>query len=111
MVEEHQVLARQASFLQSAVQRLEGQAKQDPTEELVKRLSETYYQFQSITHQMQAKGSYVNYAEMRLVSEIDHLHEVSGFILDCYLKSLTRVASRPAARSYAERIREAANRA
>jgi hypothetical protein len=76
VVEEHQVLARQVSFLQSAVQRLEGQAKQDPTEDLVKRLSETYYQFQSIAHQLQSKGCYVNYAEMRLVSEIDHLHEV-----------------------------------
>jgi hypothetical protein len=76
VLDEYQVLAKQTAALYISVQKLENQAQSDQSDEAVTRLSETYYQYQSIASQMQAKGSYVNYADTFLVSEMDHFHKV-----------------------------------
>ena len=80
--EEHSVLSRQSNMLLDAVNRLESQAQSTshPSEELVKRLSQTFYQYQMISGQLHAKESYINYADSCLTREFHHFYSVSCFI-------------------------------
>jgi hypothetical protein len=68
-------LLRDSSTILSNLQRLESQAQAFPSDEIVVQLSEKYFQYQNISRQLQYKGSYINYAESFIVSELKQYEE------------------------------------
>ncbi len=86
LTEEYTLLSKQTVQLQSAVDRLEVLVQQDPRDDVVTKLSETYFHYQTSRHKTQAKACYLNYAETFLLSELEHFYKVYFILLVFHIK-------------------------
>nr|KAJ3418785.1 hypothetical protein HK105_007845 [Polyrhizophydium stewartii] len=82
MAEDYVLAAQQADSLTTALEKLQAQASRTNSEDVVRKLSEAYYEQSTVAARVEDKACFLNYTSKRIVEEMDRFQAYHEALVD-----------------------------